>query len=121
MIDADELIKRGHAGEITSTDMLNQLLDAEVFVPSATQLGDSLDDLQPMMFERDGVVMVASFTKMEFVLKHRDMSKHLVRIKVWDVLKALKPDYGFSINPDEAYGFEMKPEVLQHVRRLRAN
>ena len=121
MIDADELLKRGHAGEMTSTDMFDQLLDAEVLVPTATQLGDALEELQPMMFDRGGVIMVASFTKVEFVKKHHEMAPHLVRIKVWDIINALNPDYGFAINPDEAYAFEMKPEVLKHVRRMRAH
>jgi hypothetical protein len=106
----EQAIARGQAGETDMTAVLTEFINTVVVVPTATPLTPETDQLQPVLFDRDGVPMLAAFT-------HEDR----IDEKVTSVADHVAGT-GLVINVGTTDGFEMMPEgvaqLADDVRRV---
>jgi hypothetical protein len=110
----EQAISKGQAGEGDMNGVLAEFVNAQVVVATAVDAQDSLNDLQPVLFDREGTPMLAAFTHAEFQ----------ATIPAAELVQAIPAQTGLVVNPGNSEGFEMLPEgvaqLANDVRELVA-
>ena len=115
MRDPTELerpIVLAQSGRATTVDVLESLAVGQVIVPSATELVDNLDQLQPVLFDIDGVSMLAVFTHADQIAEFGQLAGFGVSIVGRSLLASIPPGAGIVVNPSRSIGFELLPEGI---------
>lgn len=119
--DLERAIVLAQSGRATQADVLESLAISAVIVPSATAVVDNLDQLQPVLFDVDGVLMLAVFTHDDQIADFRRIDSFGVSIVGRLLLGSIPPSAGIVVNPSRSIGFELMPEgiglFLNELRR----
>ena len=95
--------------------MLRVLATSDLLVPSGTPASPDGTGLQPILFDRDGVPMIACFTAIERVRDVDALATYLIRSAARTWLPNIGTGHGLVINPGQPIGFEIKPEGLRRA------
>ncbi|OUE31442.1 hypothetical protein BFL35_04965 [Clavibacter michiganensis] len=119
----EQAIARGQAGESDMTAVLTEFINTVVVVPTATPLTPETDQLQPVLFDREGVPMLAAFTHEDRIdEKVTSVADHVATIPAAELVQAIPEGTGLVINVGTTDGFEMMPEgvaqLADDVRRV---
>ena len=121
----EQAISEGQAGQGDMNAVLAEFVNSQVVVPSATEVTSDLNDLQPVLFDRDGTAMLAAFTHEDRVGEQvRGVAPHTAVLHAAELVQAIPAQTGLVLNPGTPEGFEMLPEgvaqLADDVRRLVA-
>jgi hypothetical protein len=121
----EQAIAKGQAGEGDMNSVLAEFVNAEIVVPTAVEAEESLNELQPVLFDREGTPMLAAFTHADMIGDQvREVAGHSATIHAAELVQAIPPQTGLVINPGNPEGFEMLPEgvaqLADDVRELVA-
>ena len=121
----EQAIAKGQAGEGDMNSVLAEFVNAEIVVPTAVQAEESLNELQPVLFDREGTPMLAAFTHADMIGDQvREVAAHSATIHAAELVQAIPPQTGLVVNPGNTEGFEMLPEgvaqLADDVRELVA-
>lgn len=109
-------IRSGQAGTADMNDVLAQFVNALIVVPTATEVTEDMNDLQPVLFDREGTPMLAAFSHIDRVPNEViDVAKYAVEIPAAELVQAIPAETGLVINPGNVEGFEMLPEGVQQL------
>ena len=111
-------------GEITSEDLLNTLLQSQVFMPveeeeTAVSNIELSNRAQPLVLTADdGTPILALFSSSErakdFTQDYPGFGSGLFAEFTW-VLAHLGSGYGIALNPGSALGFDMEPQTVEAI------
>ena len=110
--ELERTIVLAQSGRATTVDVLESLAVGQVVVPSATELVDNLDQLQPVLFDIDGVSMLAVFTHADQIAEFGQLAGFGVSIVGRSLLASIPPGAGIVVNPSRSIGFELLPEGI---------
>jgi len=110
--ELERTIVLAQSGRATTVDVLESLAVGQVIVPSGTELVDNLDQLQPVLFDIDGVSMLAAFTHADQIAEFAQLAGFGVSIVGRSLLASIPPGAGIVVNPSRSIGFELLPEGI---------
>lgn len=110
--ELERTIVLAQSGRATTVDVLESLAVSQVIVPSGTELVDNLDQLQPVLFDIDGVSMLAVFTHADQIAEFGQLAGFGVSIVGRSLLASIPPGAGIVVNPSRSIGFELLPEGI---------
>ncbi|ARC56290.1 hypothetical protein AS850_04265 [Frondihabitans sp. 762G35] len=119
----EQAIASGQAGDSDMNDVLAQFVNAIIIVPTATEVVTDMNELQPVLFDREGTPMLATFTHIDRIPEQvGEFAKYAVEIPAAELVQAIPEDTGLVVNPGHSEGFEMLPQGVQQlsadVRRM---
>lgn len=110
--ELERMIVLAGAGRATTLDVLDLFAVSQVIVPSATQVADNLDQLQPVLFEVEEASMLAVFTHADQIAEFGNLAAYTLTIDGRSLLISIPPGAGMVVNPSRSIGFELTPEGL---------
>lgn len=110
--ELERMIVLAGAGRATTLDVLDLFAVSQVIVPSATQVADNLDQLQPVLFEVEEASMLAVFTHADQIAEFGNLAAYTLTIDGRSLLTSIPPGAGMVVNPSRSIGFELTPEGL---------
>jgi hypothetical protein len=109
-------IAKGQAGEGDMNDVIAQFVNALVVVPTATEVTDDLNELQPVLFDREGTPMLAVFSHVDRIPEQvAEVASYAVQMPAAELVQAIPTETGLVVNPGSTEGFEMLPEGVQQL------
>lgn len=117
----EQAIRAGQTGEGDMNEVIGQFVNALVVVPTATEVNEDLNEMQPVLFDRDGTPMLAAFTNVDRIANAVvEVAQFAIQIPAAELVQAIPENTGLVINPGNHEGFEMLPEgVAQLANDLR--
>jgi hypothetical protein len=110
----EEVIARGMRGE--QVDVLGAFLAAQVVVPSGEAVSDGFGGFVPVLYEREGVPILAVFTSLDRATVVSAMAPFAVTMTGRELVDRMPPDYGIVVNPGHGEGFDMSPQSVAGLR-----
>lgn len=114
--ELEAAIRRGQAGEGDMNDVIAQFVNALIVVPTATEVTEDLNELQPVLFDRDGTPMLAVFSHIDLIPEQvAEVAGFAVQLPAAELVQAVPAETGIVVNPGNPEGFEMLPEGVQQL------
>lgn len=118
--ELERMIVLAQAGRASSFDVLTVFSNSQVAVPSGTVVTDNLSQLQPLLFDKGGVSMLAVFSHLDQIADFGELAEFALTILGRNLLLAMPTDSGLVVNPTRSIGFELFPEgISAFVQKLR--
>lgn len=112
----ESAIQQGQAGEGDMNDVIGHFVNALVVVPTATEVTDDLNELQPVLFDREGTPMLAVFTHIDRIPEQvAEVASYAVQLPAAELVQAIPAETGLVVNPGSTEGFEMLAEGVQQL------
>lgn len=109
-------IANGQAGQADMNDVIGQFVNALIVVPTATEVTDDLNELQPVLFDREGTPMLAVFSHVDRIPEQvAEVASYAVQMPAAELVQAIPAETGLVVNPGSTEGFEMLPEGVQQL------
>jgi hypothetical protein len=114
--DLEAALFKGSAGSETQA-FLAQLLRSIIFVPSSTEVQADGRGLDPIVYDRSGVKMVAAFTNMDRIEpRHVELAKFCLQIEASWFIKNMPREMGIVLLAGDGRGCELMPHALAELR-----
>ncbi|HEY0260123.1 MAG TPA: SseB family protein [Lacisediminihabitans sp.] len=110
--ELERMIVLAQAGRASSFDVLTTFASTPVVVPSGTVVTDNLSQLQPLLFDRDGITMVAIFTHLDEIADFAELARYTLTTLGRNLLISLPPTAGIVVNPSRSIGFDVLPDGI---------
>lgn len=111
-------IERAMRGE--PIDIMPLFLQAELAVPSGGPIGERFEGFVPVLYDRDGIPMLAVFTTVERARMTADRAPYAVTMRGRDIVARMPDGNGVVVNPGYSVGFELLPDGVARVRAALA-
>jgi hypothetical protein len=109
-------IRQGQAGGADMQEVISQFVNAIIVVPTATEVTEDMNELQPVLFDREGIQMLAVFTHIDRVPEQvAQVANYAVELPAAEFVQAIPTEAGIVVNPGNEEGFEMLPEGVQQL------
>lgn len=126
--ELEQQLLDAHEGKITSDELLDALLTAQVFMPVQEEKAAVLNvqrstRAQPLVLSaEEGTPILVLFSSPErarpFLENYPGFTGGILESFQW-VLRNLGSGYGVMLNPDTEIGFDMEPDTVQElIQRL---
>lgn len=122
--ELEKQLAAAQSGEITSEDLLNTLLQSQVFMPVEEEKAAVLNiqrtnRAQPLVLTaEDGTPILVLFSSPErakdFTRDYPGYGGGLLAEFTW-VLEKMGSGYGIALNPGSDLGFDMEPETVDSI------
>lgn len=117
-LDLEHLIARGMRGE--RLDVIEAMLRTQLLVPSGADVGPGFVGFVPVLYDRDGVPMLAVFTSLERARAVTHLARYAVTMTGRDVVARMPTGHGIVLNPGHDVGLEILPQAIGTItERLR--
>jgi hypothetical protein len=122
--ELEEKLLSAQEGQLSSEDFMGYLMDTQVFMPVKDSVGiegfTSSDKAIPLTLKTDdNIEVLILFTSpdraKEFVCEFPGYEGGLLAEFSW-VLERTGSGIGISINPNWPVGFDLEPEMVQHLK-----
>ncbi|MBO9516204.1 MAG: SseB family protein [Variovorax sp.] len=112
------VLAHARTGSLTMDDLLKELADSDLVVPSRTAPVAGGTPFRPLLLVKDQGTLMACFTDRSRVGDFTSVAPHLVVMTGRDVLSALPAGMGLVINPGTSLNLEIFPDgtVPAHSR-----
>jgi hypothetical protein len=94
-------------------DIVSVFLRSEIVVPSGGPVGPDFSGFVPVLFDREGVPMLAVFTSLERTAPVTNLARYAVTMSGADLVRRMPSGHGLVVNPGHAEGFEMLPDAVR--------
>lgn len=116
----EEALIKGMDGRLAVEEVLACLLNADVYIPSGSDIAQDGSGMSPLMFDRDNSTFVAIFSDRQRALPFVGKAPYCLMMKGKEMLKCISLQVGIVINPGWDVGMEVTVEGLNNVRRALA-
>ncbi|WP_040309284.1 SseB family protein [Asticcacaulis biprosthecium] len=103
------------SGHVPMTSFLRLLCASDLYVPSANEVGQDWSGLQPVIFDKEGVQMVACFTALERIADASKLAPYCLTIRGGEFLRRIPHEFGLVVNPGHEVGFDVPPIGLRKI------
>ena len=118
----EKMLLEAKAGRMPLPDFLRLFAASMIVVPSAREVTHGWEGFQPLVFNKQGVHMLASFTAPQRNDASPDKFPYYLEIMADKFLMSLRPEHGVVVNPGQSVGFEMGPQTIaEFLKRPQAN
>jgi len=108
-------LKRVRAGETSMHGFLGLFSESELVVPSGGEVMPDGSGFQPLLFDKEGVQMVACFTSPERIRDFASLAPHSLAVVGREFLLLIPTGYGLVVNPGQFVGFDVTPDGLRKI------
>lgn len=108
-------LEGARAGRSSMPDFLRLFGNAEIVVPSGSEIMPDGSGFQPVLFDKGGTQMVACFTAMERIGDFSRLAPYCLTITGSEFLQRIPPGYGLVVNPGQSVGFDVTPDGLRQI------
>ena len=98
-------------------EFMKIFLASTIELPSANEVHADGAGLSPILFDKEGVNMLALFTHKDRIASFAGRAPYYVSMKAIDVLRRLPPGYGVVVNPGFEFGFDISSEGVREILR----
>lgn len=115
----EHLILEGRAGRVDQFAVADAVWNTPIAVSSATP-AKGFEDLAPVLFDRDGIPMVAGFSDPSRIGDVGEKAGYFLLMTGGELFRRLRPEFGVVLNPRTLeLGMEFLPAAIaDYVRRL---
>lgn len=114
--ELETAIAMGQAGKGDMNDVIGHFVNSLLIVPTATEVTDDLNELQPVLFDREGTPMLAVFSHVDRIPQQvTEVASYAVQMPAAELVQAIPAETGLVVNPGNSEGFEMLPEGVQQL------
>lgn len=110
--ELERMIVLAQDGRVSTLQVLTAFAESQVAVPSGTAVTSNLNQLQPLLFNNDGTMMLAAFTHLDQIADFDELAPFALTVLGRSLLVAMPPATGLVVNPSRSIGFEMPPEGI---------
>lgn len=110
--ELERMIVLAQEGRASTIEVLASFAETQVVVPSGTAVTSNLNQLQPLLFDNDGTMMLASFTHLDQIADFDELAPFALTVLGRSLLVSMPPGTGLVVNPSRSIGFEMPPEGI---------
>lgn len=93
-------------------EFLRLFSESDISVPNVAEVMPDGSGFQPLLFDKEGVQMVACFTAMARSGPFVDQAPYALTIKGGEFLRRIPGGYGLVVNPGQSVGFDVSPDGL---------
>lgn len=112
----EQAIQKGREGEGDMNEVIGQFVNALVVVPTATEVTDDLNELQPVLLGDEAKHLLAVFTHIDMVPEEiAQVANYAVQMPAAELVQAIPEGTGLVVNPGHPGGFEMLSEGVQQL------
>jgi len=108
-------LDQAQGGRLGVSELMRVLLSSKLAVPSAEEVMADGSGFSPLLFNKNGVQMLACFSDKSRVGEFADMTPYCLMMQGRELLRRMPPGYGLVINPGLAVGFDMTPDGILRI------
>ena len=110
-------VEKARSGALTMQALLRQMMDADLALPSATEVMRDGTGFQPLLFPKENAQMLACFTDKSRLAEYISLAPYCLVMKGRELLSRVPPGYGLVVNPGtSSLGFDVSPEGVTKIR-----
>lgn len=113
--DFEIALCRAKTGAMPVQDMLRELVEAMLVVPSETEVMPDGSGMRPLVFKRENIQLVACFSEKIRIGQFASKAPFCLEIKGAELLTRLPQDHGIVINPSADVGLDISPEGIARI------
>lgn len=102
-------------GRLPVQELLAALIDADLALPSATEVMMDGSGFQPVLFPKDKVQMLACFSDKSRIGELSAQAPYCLGMKGREILRRVPPGFGLVVNPGWLTGFDVSPEGIKNI------
>jgi hypothetical protein len=102
----------GQRGDASVDEVMRVFRDWPLIVPSAADFSTDTEDFRPLVYDRDGVPMMALFTSPDRLRTIAEFAPFWTTLAGSAVLSGAAPGTGFVVNPGSRLGMELDPPTV---------
>jgi hypothetical protein len=102
-------------------DFVRLLCSSEIALLSASEVQTDGSGFEPVIFDKQGISMLAVFTAKERTTHFLHVAKFCLVMKGFDVLRRMPKGYGLVVNPGLTKGLEISPSGIAEILDECAN
>ncbi len=114
--DFEIALEQAQNGRLEVRELVRVLMSSELAVPSAEEVMADGSGFSPLLFNKNGVQMLACFSGMGRVGEFSDMTPYCLMMRGRELLRRVPSGYGLVINPGLTVGFDMTPDGVSRLR-----
>jgi hypothetical protein len=111
----EEKLVEAQNGRLPIRDLINYLLNVDVFIPTASIVEPTGEGFVPMVFERDGEELIAVFTAIERVDRYREKFQFCLSMSGAKLVSWMPQQYGIVVNPGYRVGIEIPANGVREI------
>jgi hypothetical protein len=116
----EKAIAAAAAQEIGQETLLWTLAASTLFVPSASEVTSTFEEVQPVLYDYDGNQMLAVVTDPGVTGDFAKGAPYLVSMRGDELVSLLPEGSGLMVNPGHSNGFALPPSAVAALRRAVA-
>lgn len=113
--DLEDLLVEAQEKRLNFAEFINFFLNADLSVPSGSEVMPDGSGLAPLLFEKNGIQMLGVFTSLSRVKMFKDKTPYCLSMSGSDLLSRMPSDCGLVINPGFDKGFELPPAGIAAI------
>lgn len=102
-------------GSKPAGEFVQLLWSSDLALPTANEVKDDGSGLSPILFDKLGANMLATFTSKERMGHLPQLAKYCLVLKGAEVLRRMPTGYGLVVNPGLEVGFEISPAGITEI------
>lgn len=114
--DLEEQLLAAQRGDLAVDEFLSSLFQSDLFVPSATPVGEGLASVTPMLYERSGGRLLVIFTALNRAKVMQSEAPYCLKAGGRDILLRMPPEHGIVVNPSYRAGLEISPSTVLEIK-----
>lgn len=111
----ESALESARTGRSSLPDFFSVFAESDIVVPSGGELMSDGSGFQPLLFDKEGVQMVACFTAMERIGEFASLTPYCLKIKGDEFLMRIPVEYGLVVNPGQSTGFDVLPSGVREI------
>ena len=115
--DLENLLVEVQQKRLSFAEFIKFFLNADLSVPSGSEVMPDGSGLAPLLFEKNGVQMLGVFTSLSRVKIFTDKTPYCLSISGNDLLSRMPSDFGLVVNPGFDKGFELPPSGITSIKK----
>lgn len=113
--DFENTLLRAQRGEMPLGSFFRMLVGSRLAVASGQEVKADGSGFQPLLFDKEGVQMVAAFTDKCRLSIFSEKAPFCLEIDGIELLKRMPSDYGLVINPGYEVGLDISPSGIKEI------
>lgn len=113
--DLESLLIQAKNGQVPMRDLMGALVMSDVVLPSGSEVLADGAGLEPLLFSKEKVQMVACFTDKSRIGEYVKMTPYCLVMKGRDFLRGIPAGHGVVVNPGQEFGFDISPDGVSKI------
>jgi len=111
----EEKLIDAKAKKLPFRSFMEILLESSIFVPSFTEVQHDGSGISPVVFDREGISMIAIYTDISRTRDIEASPEYCLKIETKDFISRLPQGCGLVLNPGYTEGLEISPNGIENI------